>query len=127
MKGASYFVLSAVAMLLTAASISSCDKDQTEPPVPVLPEQCPDTISFSGFVEPMIQQNCSTSGCHDAGTASASYNLEGHANISLHANDILNAINHTAPAVAMPYFQPKLNDSIIEKFECWNIQGTLNN
>ena len=127
MKGTSYFLLSAAALLFTVASITSCNKDKTSPPIPVTPEQCPDSISFAGFVEPMIELNCSTSGCHDAASSSGAYNLEGHANISLHANDILEAINHVPTKVAMPYFQPKLSDSLIAKFECWNIQGAIDN
>lgn len=127
MKGISYFMLSTAVLLLALGSISSCDKDKTALPVPLPPEQCPDTISFAGFVEPMIAQNCSVSGCHDAATSAGTYNLEGHANISTNADDILNAIKHNSPAVPMPYFQPKLNDSIIDKFECWKMQGVLNN
>jgi hypothetical protein len=127
MKGVSYFILSAVALLFTVVSITSCDKDQTSLPIAVTPEQCPDTISFAGIVEPMIQQNCSTSGCHDAATSSGTYNLEGHGNISTHATDILNAINHETGVIAMPYFQPKLIDSIIGQFDCWIAQGTLDN
>lgn len=127
MKGASYFLLSAMALLITVATISSCDKDKTQLPVPVTPEECPDTISFAGFVVPMIESNCSTSGCHDAATASQGYNLVGHSNISANAQAILNVINHESGVVAMPYFQPKLSDSIIQQFDCWVLQGALDN
>ncbi len=126
MRKSTYLLLSSAALFLALTTISSCDKDKTEIEV-VVPEDCPDTISFSGIVEPMIQANCSTSGCHDAGSASSGYNLEGHGNISANANDILNVINHEPGVVAMPYFQPKLSDSIIEQFDCWIAQGTLNN
>ncbi len=75
----------------------------------------------------MIQQNCSTSGCHNAASAASGYDLEGHGNISTNANAILSVIRHESGVVAMPYFQPKLNDSIIDQFDCWMIQGKLNN
>lgn len=129
MKGASYFLLSAIALLITIVTISSCNKDKTQLPVvvPVTPEQCADTISFAGFVGPMIEANCSTSGCHDAATASNGYNLEGHLNISTNAQAILNVINHESGVVAMPYFQPKLSDTIIQQFFCWVDQGALDN
>ena len=116
--------MSALALSLSVVSVSSCDKDKTALPIPKV---CPDTISFAGIVEPMIQANCSTSGCHDAVTAAAGYNLEGHGNISTNASAILNVIRHIPTVVAMPYGQPKLNDSIIEQFNCWLEQGKLNN
>lgn len=124
MKRLSYFLLSATVLVVMVASVASCNKDKTALPVP---DQCPDTISFASVVEPMIQANCSTSGCHDAGTASQGYNLEGHGNISANANDILNVIRHESGVVAMPYFQPKLSDTIIQQFDCWVVQGKLNN
>lgn len=126
MKKSIYLIASAAVLFLALVTVSSCNKDKTEIEV-IVAEDCPDTISFSGIVEPLIQSNCSTSGCHDAGSASAGYNLEGHGNISTNANAILNAINHEAGVVAMPYFQAKLSDTLIEQFDCWISQGTLNN
>lgn len=122
MKGISYFILSTAALLFTFVSIASCNKDKTSIPVPEDPRQCPDTISFSGIIEPMIQQNCSTSGCHDATSAASGYDLEGYGNISTNANAILSVIRHESGVVAMPYAQPKLNDSIIDQFDCWMIK-----
>lgn len=124
MRRLSSFILSSAVVLLTVASISSCNKDQT--PLAV-PDQCADTISFVGIVEPMIQANCSTSGCHNAATSSAGYNLEGHGNISANGIAILNVIRHESGFAPMPFGQAKLNDSIINQFDCWVIQGKLNN
>ena len=126
MRGISYFLLSAVIILLSVASISSCEKDKTMIPVPPPPEQCPDTISFSGFVEPLIVANCSTSGCHDAATSSGTYNLEGYDNIEASASAILTAIKHEGSS-PMPLGSPKLSDTIIQQFDCWVVQGKLNN
>jgi len=89
--------------------------------------ECPDTISFAGFIEPLIQSNCSVSGCHDAGTASSGYNLEGYGNISTQADDILEAIKHENSGQPMPFGQPKLSDSLIGNFDCWIKQGKLQN
>jgi hypothetical protein len=124
MRRLSYSILCAALVILTAASISSCNKDKT--PM-ALPDQCADTISFVGIIEPMIQANCSTSGCHDAAASAAGFNLEGHGNISANGSAILSVIRHEAGVVPMPYFQPKMNDSIIHQFDCWVIQGKLNN
>ena len=124
MKGASYFFLSAIVLLITVATVPSCNKDKTAPQTP---NECADTVSFSATIEPMIQANCATSGCHNAGSAAAGYNLEGHGNISSNANIILTVIRHESGVVPMPYFQPKLNDTIIKQVGCWINQGTLNN
>ena len=125
MKKSTYFVLSTAFLFLSLAGVSSCNKDKTEVEV-IVPEACPDTISFSGFVEPLIQANCSTSGCHDV-TATAGYDLLGYTNISTHANSILTAIKHENSGAGMPIGQPKFNDSIIDRVNCWIDQGTLNN
>ena len=113
-----------VLMAITFSISTSCNKDKT--PLPVAAE-CPDTIFFGATVEPMIQQNCATSGCHNVFTAAGGYDLEGHANISANAIDILNVIKHEGTGTPMPYLLPKLNDTIIQQFKCWIDQGKLNN
>jgi hypothetical protein len=100
-----------------------CAKDKTQLPVP---EVCPDTISFATQIEPIIVNNCSTSGCHDA-TAAGGFELLGHAGISNSAGEMLSAMRHDSGPVPMPYFQNKLNDSTLQQFDCWIAQGKLNN
>lgn len=117
------FVLIAIGFAI--GSTASCKKDMTEPPDPGL-ANCPDTISFVGTVEPIIQQSCSTTGCHDAG-AGGGYNLLGYTNISSNISIILEAINHNSGVQAMPFFGDKLADSTIQKVICWNLQGALDN
>lgn len=127
MKALNYSLISALVLVVMTLGISSsCNKDKTPVLVPI-PTDCPDTISFSGIIEPMIQLNCSTSGCHSAASAAAGYDLEGHANISANAAIILNVIRHDVGFTQMPYFQPKLNDTIIQQYTCWMDQGKLNN
>ncbi len=101
----------------------SCKKDQTQP---LTPEACPDTISFSTTVEPLIQQNCSTSGCHDA-SAAGGYDLVGHANIAANASVINDVMNHNAGVTAMPFGGNKLADSLLQQYDCWVQQGALDN
>ena len=127
MKKSIFFGFGAVAILLTVFNISSCSKDKTETPVVVEPPLCDSTLSFSAEVEPIIIANCSTSGCHDAGTAQSGYNLVGHSNIGTHADAILEAIKHENSGSPMPLGQPKLNDSLIQKFSCWIDLGKLDN
>lgn len=115
-----YLFLTIVAAMVTTVS---CKKDQTTEPIP---ELCPDTISFVTIVEPIIEQNCSVSGCHDSGAAGG-FNLIGHGNISSNVSAILNVIKHNSGVTAMPLGGAQLADSLIEQIDCWNAQGKLNN
>ena len=125
MKAINYsFIVGLALAALTLGTSTSCNKDK----VPTFTSSnCPDTIFYSAIVQPMIQQNCATSGCHSASSAAAGYNLEGHSNVSANATDILNVIRHEGSGTPMPLGQPKLSDAIIQQFECWIDQGKLNN
>ncbi|MGV3609676.1 MAG: c-type cytochrome [Fluviicola sp.] len=99
---------------------SSCTKAKV--PVPLPQVTCTSTISFSAQIAPMIQENCS--GCHGAG-AGTSPVLSNHAEISANANAIINTLRGTPQL--MPQGGPALADSLIQQFQCWLEQGTLNN
>ena len=88
---------------------------------------CTDSISFSAKILPLMQQNCSTTGCHDAGSAASGYVLTSHASISDNADIIYRSISHSAGVQPMPQGADKLNDSLIKNFGCWVLQGKLNN
>ncbi len=114
--------------LLTVLIYSSCSKDKTpqitvvQPPPPVFV----DTISFSGEVHPIIQQNCAVSGCHNS-AGSGGYVLLNYTQISTNSTIILKAIKHEPGVIQMPQFSPKLADTTIAKVEQWIIQGKLDN
>lgn len=120
-----YFLI----LIVTAGWIGSmvaCKKDKV-PVVPIVVSDCPDTISFSTQIEPIMVANCSVSGCHGGGSTAGGYNLEGYANISANANTILTVIKHEGGLAPMPQGGNKLADSLIQQFKCWKDQGTLNN
>jgi mono/diheme cytochrome c family protein len=124
MKKSIYFIVGASFIAIALITTPSCNKDKVGEPVP---NECADTVSFAATIEPLIQQSCATSGCHNAATSASGYNLEGHANISTNAQIILTVIRHESGVVPMPYFQPKLSDSIIKQVGCWINQGALDN
>ncbi|MBL4862044.1 MAG: hypothetical protein JKY09_03380 [Crocinitomicaceae bacterium] len=93
--------------------------------IPVIPVG-EDTISFTTQIEPLMDLNCSTSGCHDASASAGGYNLTGHLDISTQANIILSAIKHETPNL-MPLGSPQIADSLIAQFETWINQGLLDN
>lgn len=103
---------------------NSCKKDQVQ--TSPFSGNCADTISFSTQIEPMMNQNCSTSGCHDVSSAGG-YNLGGHANIAANATIILNVLRHENGLTPMPLGSAQLNDSLIQQFQCWVNQGLEDN
>jgi len=109
---------------LTGLSMKSCAKEK----VPVqITTDITDTISYSEKIQPLIDINCATSGCHDAGTAQSGYDLSTYAGISTNASDMLNAMRGQNGFTQMPFGSPMLADSSILQFEAWIAQGKLDN
>jgi len=108
---------------ITAISIPSCTKDKAPE---IVTTDITDTISFNEKISPLIDLNCATSGCHDAGTATSGYDLSTYEGIRDNANMMLNAMRGQG-AVQMPYNLPPLADSSIAQFEAWIVQGKQNN
>lgn len=102
--------------------VASCKSDKITP----LDADCPEVISFSEKIEPMIVANCATSGCHGTGFTSPA--LTTHNEIAASANQILVRIQLDPTSnQLMPSGGPKLADSLIQDFKCWVNQGTLDN
>ena len=118
MKIYSIFILKVIVLI----SIS-CKKDMTAIPIP---PECADTISYSNFVQPLIDVNCTTSGCHDASSAGG-YTFITYSDVSSNADAILSAISHDGIFTNMPMGSPKLADSLIQQVSCWIAQGKLEN
>lgn len=100
--------------------MASCKKDKASA------FSCTDEVSFSQQVEPLINMNCSVSGCHDA-TAEGGYEFKDHATISAAADAIIAAINHESGVTPMPLGSDKLPDSSIQLVVCWSSAGKLDN
>ena len=104
----------------------SCRKDKVQEVVPVEGE-CSEERSFSQDVLPILNTNCTTSGCHDSSTQSGGYTFENFEQVDQHAVIMLSAMKHESAVLNMPQNLPKLADSLIETFDCWIKQGKLNN
>jgi hypothetical protein len=120
MKRMLFFSLFLVVIII--GGNNACTKDKTS----VSAASCPDTISFANQVKPIIDLNCATSGCHNS-ASSGGYNLTTYSAISANANIILSVIKHESGVTPMPFGGAKLADSLIQQFECWVIQGKLEN
>lgn len=119
-------ILSIFLIVFSLTISFSCRKDKAPNSV-LMPLVCADTVSYFTKIGPLIQQNCATSGCHDAVNSSAGYNLTTHTSISANAEIILKTMKHDPQVASMPFGSDKLADSIIQQFECWMNQGKLNN
>lgn len=118
-----------IGLMSSGILLVQCTKDKTEPIVtpPLDSATCIDTVSFNNEILPLIVQNCSASGCHGGSSSAGGYSLENYANISTNASQITSVIKHEQGVTAMPAGAPKLADSLIQKFECWVVQGKLDN
>ena len=114
----------AVSVVLISTKLSSCAKEKV--PIPILNTQCTDTVSFQTTILPLIETNCSTSGCHDVSGAGG-YVLTDHTQISNHASRIISTIRYESGFSPMPQGEAKLSDASVTQFNCWILQGKLNN
>lgn len=117
---------SIILISIVSIFILSCRKDKVEE-VAVTPEDCPETISYTDDIQPILTTNCSTSGCHNESSSSAGYTFEEYSQVEEHAEIILSVIRHESGFSPMPQGSPKLSDSTIQKMECWINQGKLFN
>lgn len=113
--------------LVSSAILFACAKDSVQfDPNALTLADCTDSISFSNDVMPIIEQNCSTSGCHDV-SASGGFQFLTYPQISENADLIYRAMNHEPGVSPMPQGAGKLSESQIKTVGCWNLQGRLNN
>jgi len=101
----------------------SCKKDKAPEPVPF---DCEDTISYSAIIEPLINQSCATSGCHN-NSGAGGYIFGSYAAVEENKATILKSIRHESGVTPMPIGAAKLTPEQIQSFNCWIEQGALDN
>ena len=84
---------------------------------------------YSTVVKPIIDQNCSISGCHDAGTAGGGYNLTTYADAKRMADNgtLYGSITHSSVFVQMPKDRSQLATCQIAQIKLWIDGGAPNN
>jgi hypothetical protein len=117
-------------LLVFLASCYNDKGDKLYPPPAINPcDTANRTVSYANDVRPILQGNCTTSGCHDAGAASAGYDFtiyEG-AKLAVTNNKLVTAIAHLPGASPMPQGGNKLPDCAIAQVAKWANQGAPNN
>lgn len=79
-------------------------------------------VSYAADIRPLIDQNCTASGCHGAG--SLEFELLTYNQVKLEAADIRQLIWVEQDA---PHYSVALSDADREKFKDWVDGGALNN
>ena len=90
------------------------------------PQEVCDNIdaSFSKDILPLINNKCAP--CHTTGN-SGGHTWTNYDEVFADKNLILSAINHEPSTSNMPQGENKLSEDIIEMFDCWVINGALDN
>ena len=122
MKGLA--IITGIAAFVALAGMHSCSKDNV---ADFAGPGCTDTISFAAKIQPMINANCATSGCHDPGTQSSGYDFSTYENIAANATIMLQAMRWESGVTPMPLGGNQLPDSLIQQFSCWVNQGKKDN
>lgn len=114
MKKRAYYSL--VLGLLAAA----CKHDPQELPPPTCA-----SVTYTGQVKPILQQNCMLSGCHNANSPNGDFNkFEDLKNLVTNGSFKNSVIDWNAPRMPETH---KLSDEGIRLLQCWLNQGAPNN
>jgi len=86
-------------------------------------------IRYSNIVKPIVDQNCSVSGCHNTTTLAGGYDLTTYSGLKTIADNgqLLGSITHASGFSAMPQGREKLSDCQISQIRTWVDGGALNN
>ena len=115
----------AIAILSIIFYTNSCKKDSTSSELSqytnaVTCNEADDTLNtYNHKIKTILDNNCATGGCHDAGTQSKGrdYSNYSASKSALDASAFC-AINHGS-CNAMPQGAPKLSDADIHDLTCW--------
>jgi hypothetical protein len=119
--------------LLVMAALGGCYWDNEEDLYPEGSPNCDTTsVTFSGTVFPIIQNNCIS--CHGGTAPSGNIPLENHTDISKQASiavgqagSLYGAITHAAGNSPMPRNGTPLPDCQVKQIKAWIDAGTPNN
>ncbi len=106
------------------------DKEETLYPAPALASGC-DTaaVSFATTIRPLVNRNCTISGCHNRRDQAAGIILEEYNQIKAKVDNgsFGGSINHLPNYSPMPKNAQRLQLCEIEQVNAWIRQGARNN
>ncbi len=133
MKKSLFVTLAAFCSIILSTSVQSCYYDNEADIYGTVSTGNCDTTNakFAAFVQPLMNAQCATSGCHNASTASAGANLSTYTATKTYITNnkafFLGSIKHTTGYSQMPKGASKMAACDITKLETWINAGMLNN
>jgi hypothetical protein len=133
MKKSLLITLTIFSCIILSTSIQSCYYDHEDTLYGTTTSGTCDTssVKFSTIVQPLMNTQCATSGCHNATTAAAGANLSSHTAIKSYITNnkdfFIGSIKHTSGYSQMPKGGSKMAVCDITKIEVWIRAGMLNN
>ncbi len=121
--------LGVITVLISLLGFLSCNKNSKEAILENLGPCDTTNVTYTNDIRPLINQFCSTSGCHTAVSVAGGYNLEDYASLRDAAlgSRLLGSIKHNNGFSPMPKGGGKLTDCQIKFIEKWIQQGAPNN
>ncbi len=118
--------------LFAVVGLAGCYYDSKEELYPSTPvgAGCDTTnVSYASVIQPIMNQYCAMSGCHDKVTRSSNYDLSsyGGTKLSVDNNRLMGVIMHEAGFSPMPQGMAKLDNCTIAKIKAWINAGAPNN
>jgi hypothetical protein len=114
------------AVLVVITFYYSCTKDKAQqPPVNTCASVDSATNTYTLRIKGIMDNNCASGGCHDAGSASSNVILDTYAATknSFQTKPCLCAIKQEGGCLPMPQGGAKLADSLITFIQCWSDNG----
>lgn len=84
-------------------------------------------VTYAGTIQPILNQYCTSAGCHDATGLGGGYNMTSYEGAKLAAPRMIGAITWQSGYSFMPKGLPKLGDCEISKITKWVNMGAPNN
>jgi hypothetical protein len=103
--------------------LSSCYKDNKEDLYNTGTNCDTNIISWNKDIQPIVQNSCALSGCHNTTTPSAGYDFTTFSGVKLMVDN--NRFYDVISSGTMPKGASKLDDCSIEKIKIWIRNGAL--
>ncbi len=105
--------------LLTVAFLNACQKDQTAVAADV---DC-SAVTYSGTIQPLVQQHCSGSSCHSSNGREVNLMTYNQLKVYVNNGEIRRQVldNQTMPE------DSQLSSTQLGQIKCWLDNGALNN
>ena len=109
---------------------AGCYNDNLEDLYPNTGGNCQlDSVKFCTTIQPIINQSCAITGCHDAATAAFGFDLSTYAGVQIIANNgkLVATTTHAGGVSPMPKNSDKLSDCKLSQIQKWVADGAPNN